>query len=377
MQIGLNEIRNMCKADNRRLKKRIWIVGLVLLALFCVFVCSRTTALGFVSPLQALDNLFVALRLQLSRLVDGALYANRRLVMADQEYYLETLGRFQAAVTIVALGAALSVAGAVFQCAFRNPIATPSMIGTSSGIRIINMILVLMYSTGAYTMIKERMIISYIGSLVILGILMGVARLMSKQRVSSADILLIGTVFTRIAMQVVSYVQANLLEDDDYLVLQELNIYGSGTGTTKGVGIALIVIVAALIPIYLTRMSLNTLSFGDEDARCLGIRASVLRGISLICSTLLSVSTLVYLGDVGMLSMLIPVVCRYTFGSDTRYLLVGSAFCGALLMLICRIIVSAFAFNEYLSVISIGTIVEVIAAPLMIFVIFKNRRGWE
>lgn len=377
MQTGLDEIRNICRADNRRLRRKLLLVGLLLLALFLVYVCSRTTKLGFVSPVQAADNLIVALRLQLSKMTNGAFYANRLTVIRSQDYYLETLGRFQSALLIIALGAALSIAGAVFQCAFRNPIATPSMLGTSSGIRVVNMILVLQYSVSAVSMTKYRMIYGYIGSLLILAVLMLGARLMSRKRASSADILLLGTVFTRISMQVVSYIQSYVLSDDEYLALQELNLYGSGTGTTSGFGIVLIGILIGIIPLFLTRMSLNTLSFGDEDARCLGIRAPLLRGVALICSTILSVSTLVYVGDIAMLSMLIPVVCRYIYGSDIRYLMVGSAISGALLMLISRIIISVLAFNPYLCVMSMGTVVELIATPLMIFVIFRNRRGWE
>ena len=46
-------------------------------------------------------------------------------------------------------------------------------------------------------------------------------------------------------------------------------------------------------------------------------------------------------------------------------------------MMICRVVVSLFAFNQYLSVISIGIIIELISAPVMIVVMLKYRRGWE
>ncbi|MCD8364388.1 MAG: iron ABC transporter permease [Clostridiales bacterium] len=377
MQTGLDEIRKTARDDSRAVRRRFLILGIVLAALFFIFICSRTTDIGFVSPAQAMSNLFTALRLQIAKWTNGSLYLNRREVIAGQDYYLETLGRFESAVLVVALGASLSIGGAVFQCAFRNPIATPSILGTSSGMKIVNLILVLQFSSTAATMTMYRAVYGYIGALIILGLLMLGSKLMSKQRSSRADLLLLGTLGTRILTQIVNYVQNYVLSDDDYLVLQEMNLYGSGTGTTDGMAVTLLVIVAALIPLFLTRTSLNTLCFDDEDARCLGIRTAALRGVAVVCSVLLSVSTLVYAGDVGMLAMLIPLICRYVYGSDTRRLLLACGMSGALLMLICRMILSLFAFNYYLSYISIGTIVELIATPLMIFVIFKNRRGWE
>lgn len=377
MQTGLDEIRKRTLDDSKKMRRHYLVLGLALLILFCAFVCTRTTAIGFVSPVQAVSNLATALQLQIAKWFNLPMYLDRREIISGQSYYLETLGRFEGAVLVVALGAALSVGGAVFQVAFRNPIATPSILGTSGGMRLINMLLVLQFSTAAATMTKYRVIYGYIGTLVILGLMMLGSKLMSKQRSSRADILLIGTFGTRILTQIVNYVQNYVLSEDDYLVLQELNLYGSGTGTTDGMAIALIVIVIALIPLYLTRMSMNTLSFDDEDARGLGIRTAGLRGVAVVCSVLLSTSTLVYAGDVGMLAMMIPLICRYVFGSDTRKLLPACAMSGALLMLVCRIIVSLFAYNVYLSYVSIGTIVELVSTPLMIVVIFRNRRGWE
>ncbi len=373
----LAQIQQRTRDDSKAVRRKFLILFLVLVVLFCAFVCTRTPVIGFVSPIQAASNLFTALHLQLAKWFNGSFYLDRREVIAGQDYYLETLGRFEGAVLVVALGASLSIGGAVFQCCFRNPIATPSILGTSGSMRIVNMILVLQFSTSAAFMTVYRVIYAYIGTLIVLGLMMLGAKLMSKQRSSNTDILLLGTFGTRILTMIVNYVQNYVLSEDDYLVLQELNLYGTGTDTTDGMVIALLVIVAALIPLYLTRMSLNTLSFGDEDARCLGIRASVLRGVALVCSVVLSTSTLVYAGDVGMLAMLIPLICRYVFGSDTRRLLLACGLSGALLMLVCRIITSLFAYNFYLSYISIGTIVELVSTPLMIFVIFKNRRGWE
>ena len=378
MQIGLNEIRDLITADRKKVRKRLIVFGIILLALFCAYVSSRSTTIGFVNPLQAVKNLFVGLRLALGSLVDSAYYADRLNVIDNTPYYEETVGRLQGALIAVILGAGLAVAGAVFQCAFRNPIATPSMLGTSGGIKVVNLIIVIQYSYTAASLIQLRFLYSYIGALLILAIELLVAKFMAKGRaISSADILLLGTVITRICTQLVNFVQFYVIDEDYYLELQEMNMYGVGISNITGLPIVALFFVIAMVPLILTRTSMNVLSFGDEEARCLGIKASVLRGVALACSVLLATTAITYAGDVAMLSMLIPLVCRYVFGADFKNLFWGCAILGALMMLAVKCVVAVFAFNTVLSMISTGLIIELVSAPILLIVILKFRRGWD
>jgi iron complex transport system permease protein len=376
MQTGPN-IRAVRRNDERRAGRRYLLFGALLAVMFFGYICTRTTAIGFVSPIVAAKNLYTAAKLTLAKLLNWSIYDNRLAIISAHPYYLETLSRFEAAMIAMALGGAMSVAGAVFQCAFRNPIATPSMLGASSGIKLANLWLVVQFSSVATTKTSLRFLYGYIASIAILACVITIARIMGKKRSSVTDMLLVGSIITRISGQLISYVQYYWLSEDDYYTLQIMNLYGTGIGSTKGAAVLCAAVVVGIVPIILVRFSMNALSFGDEDARCLGINAGVLRNVALICSTILVTVSLIYCGDIGMLSMLVPFLARYIFGSDVRKLLAGSALMGAIIMLLCRIVVSAFAFNQYLSVISVGIIVELISAPLMIFVLLKNRRGWE
>ena len=378
MQIGLNEIRNLITQDRKKSRKKILGAALVLLIIFLIYISTRSTAIGMVNPLQVGRNLFTGLRLAFGNLFNTEFYENRYEVISTTPYYEETIGRLQGSLIAIMLGAGLAVSGAVFQCAFRNPIATPSMLGTSGGIKIVNLILVLQYSVSAVTMVKLRFLMGYLGALLLLGIEMLIAKFMANgRRTSATDLLLLGTVITRIASQIVNYVQFYIMDEDYYLALQEMNMYGVGIGNTTGLPVVALFFAIAMIPLFLTRNSMNVLSFGDEEARCLGIKASALRGVALICSVLLATSAVTYAGDVATLSMLIPLVCRYVFGSDFKTLFFSSAVLGALLMLCVKFVTVLFEFNVYLSLISTGTIIELVSAPILLIIVFKYRRGWE
>ena len=377
MQTGHDNIRSIRKNDEKRDKRRFAAAFIVLIIIFLLYTCTRTTEIAMVSPAQVVKNLLTALKLLAAKLLKLPMYNNRLEIITSQPYYLETLSRFQAGMIAMLLGAGISIAGAVFQCAFRNPIATPAMLGASGGIKIANLILVIQFSTLAGSMTQQRFIYGYIVSIGILLFIILVSKVIGRKKTSVTDMLLLGSIVTRISGQIINYVQYYMLSETDYLTLQVMNMYGAGVGTTAGVPFLIAALIIGIVPVILTRFSLNALCFGDDGARSMGISAGPLRTMSLICSTVLVVASLIYFGDVGMVSMLVPFVCRYIFGSDIRKLIIGSGLFGALIMMICRVVVSLFAFNQYLSVISIGIIIELISAPVMIVVMLKYRRGWE
>jgi iron complex transport system permease protein len=285
--------------------------------------------------------------------------------------------RLQSGVLTAVLGAVLAVSGAVFQCAFRNPIATPSLLGISSGISLGNLLLVLQYSAVAASMTTLRFAYGYGCSIALLLLIFLMGFAVGRGKGSVTEMLLTGCIVSRVATKFVSTIQYYCLDETDYLALQEMSLYGTGTGNTKGAVFLVGALLVGLIPILLTRNSLNLVTFSDEEARSMGLNTGVLRVAALLCSAVLFIAAQIHCGEVGMLAMLVPHLCRYLFGSDTRRLVVGSMLLGATLLLLCRFIVALCAFHPYLWVVSLNTLVSVFTMPLMMVVMLKYRRGWN
>lgn len=358
-------------------KRFLWAL-LALFAVFFFYLSFRTTSIAFLPPWRTVANLFTCLKLNLAQLFNMSYYENRKAVIEAHQAYLETTTRLSGAVSIVAMGAAMSVAGVVFQSVFRNPIAVPTMLGVSSGINIANFILVMQYSLLAVNKTSLRFLYGYIGSLAILFLVMGVSRLTSKGGSwSVVDVLLIGTTLTRVLTQVLNSIQNAYMDDAALQTLSEMNMYGTGLGNTRGWIFLALALLFGLVPLLLMRNSLNIVTFTEEESKVMGLNANMLRVLSLIFSTILIVAAQIYCGDVGMLALLVPHTCRYLFGSNTRDLMLGSILLGGIMMILCRFIVALTMFNQYLSVISVGMIINVISIPLMVFILFTQRRGWE
>ena len=369
---------SLYSVERNRTRKRFLLALLILFLMVFIYLSFRTTVIAFLPPWTTAANLFTWIRLNVGELFHLSYYNNRRSIIAAHPCYLETTTRLTGALSIVAMGAAMSVAGVVFQSVFRNPIAVPTMLSVSSGINIGNFILVLQYNVTAASMTQERFIYGYIGSLLILFLVMGVSRLTTRDGSwAIIDVLLIGTTLTRLITQIISSIQTTFLDDFTIQLISEMNMYGAGLGNARGWIFLALALVFGLGPILLMRNSLNVVTFSEEESRVMGLNTNVMRVLALVFSTILITAAQIYCGEVGMLALLVPHTCRYLFGSNTRDLIFSSMIVGGIMMIICRFIVALTMFNQYLSMISVGMIINVISIPLMMFILLTQKRGWE
>ncbi len=368
---------NVYEQERIRLRRRFALATLLLLALFFLYLSLGTTSIRLLSPVQTCQNLWLAIRLTLAKYLNWSLYDQRLALIESSAGYLETITRLQGGILVMVLGAVLAVAGTVFQCVFRNPIAGPSLLGVSSGISIGNLLLVLQFSTLAASMTTLRFVYGYVCSLGLLLVIFLVGWLSNRGKGSVTEMLLTGCIVSRVVTKLVSTVQYYYLDEAEYLVLQEMSLYGTGVGNTRGAIFLAGALLLGLVPLLALRNTLNLVTFSDEEARCMGRNIGWLRVLALICSTILLIAAQLHCGEVGMLAMLVPHLCRYLFGSNTRQLIIGSMLLGAGIMLICRFLTALFAFHPYLWVVSISTLVSLFSMPLMAIVMLKYRRGWS
>lgn len=376
MQIGLDQIRELRRQDRKKLNRRIGAMVLAAVLLFALMCCMRTTTIGFISPVMAAKNLYTMVRLTLAKIFHWNIYSYRAELILSHPYYYETVGMFKSSLLVMSMGAVLAMAGGVYQCVFRNPIATPSMLGISSGTSVVNLILVVMYSSNVYQMAKLRYTLCYVVALANLIIIYAIARIMGGKKSSVTDMLLVGTVAMRLMQNFVQVYEYCYLSEEDYLVLEQLNNYGTSTFATELLVIMYVLLAVCVLIMAAVRYSMNAISFDDDYSRALGIRAHRLRLIALACTTLMVVAAEVNYGNIGMLGLLIPHVCRYWFGSDFRNILLGSAGMGAIALILCKLILYVLSFHYYLSLIPMGTIISVVTTPLLIIVLLQQRRGW-
>ncbi len=365
-----------------RLRSRLGRAGLAVLFLlvFCFALCIRTGARELMSPAQAFSNLWLWARLEIAERFDLPLKLQRAALIQTSPYFFETVSRFRNLIVTMLCGAAIAVGGACYQVLFRNPMAAPTMLGVGSGINLGLLILVAQYSVEAYAMMGRRFAYCLGLAFAMLILVMAAGRFAGKNRRSVTDMLLVGSVLGQVSGAVVTFVRFRM-EQEDLTVFQTLSMYGLTVNTDyEFAGKALMLLIAlflgCMIPLFAMRFSFDAMSYPDEDAKLMGIDPGLVRIVCLILVTAMVTSSILFCGTIGTLSLAVPHISRYLYGSRFRSVLGGSCFLGALLLMICRAI-SSLIYLPGMGFFPIGTLAGLVCAPVLAMVLAQRRRGWE
>lgn len=363
--------------EEQQRTRRLFIMSIIAFILLFIFsMCLRTSQVALISPVVAMQNLFTWLKLTVAKWFNLPIYLESEAIIAGLPFYFETVARFKISVITAASGAMLALAGALYQGVFRNPIAAPTMLGVASGIELGILVLVLKYANAVYSMTSKRYFYCYGFALAILLIVMLMGKIASRgKRLAVTDMLLVGAAISQIINVLITYYRFEM-EDELLIVFQEISsgIYiNIQTISFIILGAAFVI---SIIPIHLLRYSFNAVCFSDDDAFTMGINPKIVRFVALICGTIMITAAMVHCGSVGMISLIIPHICRYLFGSNFKRIYYASGLFGGMLLLICRDISALFYFG-YSGVLPISSIVSIIAAPIFVIVLFQQRKGWE
>ena len=114
------------------------------------------------------------------------------------------------------------------------------------------------------------------------------------------------------------------------------------------------------------------LSFGEEEARSLGVNTGRVRLVVIFASTLIVACSVAVAGIVGWVGLVIPHLARSIVGPNYKVLLPTSMFIGAGYLLIVDDLCRLMASTE----IPIGILTAIIGVPFFIFIFRHNIKGW-
>lgn len=262
----------------------------------------------------------------------------------------------------VLVGASLSTAGAVYQGMFKNPLVSPDILGASAG-----------SAFGAALAIFLSM--NTIGiqlSAFIFGIV-GVAAVYLISLKTRGDPLinlviigiLIGSIFTSLT-SLIKY----LADTGDKLPSITFWLMGSLSSIKlKDIGPISIPMAMGISPLYALRWKLNILSLAEDEAKTMGLDTGKIRTLVIICSTLLTATSVSISGIIGWIGLVIPNLSRILVGPDYRILLPISILLGSSYLLLVDNIARSIATVE----VPLGILTSLIGAPFFVFLLLNRR----
>lgn len=266
------------------------------------------------------------------------------------------------------VGAALSASGASYQGLFRNPLVSPDILGVAAGAGVGASIAILM---GGQSIAVQLMAFAFgIGAVFLV---MGLASALGKGNPATLIMVLSGMVIGSLFSSCTALIKY-LADAQGKLPDVVFWLMGSfaKSGSFENVLILFLVVLLGGIPLFLMRWQMNVLAFGDEEAQAMGVNTRRLRISIILCSTLLTASSIAMCGLIGWVGLVIPHITRFLVGPNFKVLLPTAMVGGALFM----VIVDDFARATISGEIPVGVITSLVGAPIFIYMMFKGKRAW-
>lgn len=272
--------------------------------------------------------------------------------------------RFPRVLAALLIGMALGVAGALAQSATNNPLADPSIIGTSAGAALGATIAVVLNfaSIGSLAATVAAAIGALIASVVTFSLAKSAMQLVIVGIATSALL----SAVTGLAISIADKPEARSIS---FWSFGSLALVNSNTVAL----IAPVILVFSVAGWYFSQ-KLDLLALGDRGVSHLGVSPQRLRLIAfLIISVLIAISVST-VGSIAFLALAAPHITRYLIGPSNRPLMIGSAVIGAGLLLLADTAARTLAPPRELP---IGLITALIGAPILIAVLRKGAEVWK
>ncbi len=269
-------------------------------------------------------------------------------------------------LVVMLVGAALAVAGASYQGMFKNPLVSPDILGASAGASF-GACLALLFDM-SNSMVQ---LFAFIGAMVAVGGAVWMNKMVNKYD-ALLGLVLGGMLVTTLFQSFTSLVKF-MADANDKLPAITFWFMGSFSRINQA-ELAVIVapMLAGFVLLILERWKLNVLSFGEEEARSLGVNTGRVRLIVIFASTLIVACSVAVAGIVGWVGLVIPHLARSIVGPNYKVLLPTSMFIGAGYLLIVDDLCRLMASTE----IPIGILTAIIGVPFFIFIFRHNIKGW-
>ena len=281
--------------------------------------------------------------------------------------------RLPKAITALIAGVALSVSGLQMQTLFRNALAGPYVLGVTSGASLGVALVLLVSSYSGFTLLSGITgSIGVVGAAFAGGMLVLLLILWVSSRINNnTTILILGLMFGHFTNAIVGVLQYfSEAQDLKGFIIWNMGSFGNVVWDELLVLIP-IVTIAFFIAFILSKQ-LNILLLGESYARSMGVNVTVSRLNIIVSTGLLAASVTAFCGPVAFLGMAIPHLVRNVFvTADHRVLIPTTALWGGMFALLCDIIAQLPGTGETLP---INAITSIIGAPVVIWVIIKNRK---
>lgn len=267
--------------------------------------------------------------------------------------------RLPRVIAALLVGCGLAVAGTSMQGLFKNSMADPYIIGTSSGAALGAAVSIVLLGGSGLP------VFAFIGAT---GATFTVYIIATRNGRAPVETLLLTGValsmFFSAFLSFLMYSAGNSLHQIVFWLMGGFwNVGWSDVWT------ALLILVGSLVLFAFSR-DLNILSLGEEEAVHLGVNVELLKKSLLFLSSFITGIAVSIAGAIGFIGLITPHIMRLVVGPDHRVLFPSAMIAGGLFLLWADTIARSFA-NEM----PVGVITSFVGAPFFVYLLRRRMKA--
>lgn len=272
-------------------------------------------------------------------------------------------------------GAALSTAGVLVQGLFRNPLASPSLIGTSAGAGF----------GGALVLVLWELILSDQMSLVLptelilpVGCLLGalgaltVLLVLTGPNADMVTVLLSGFILSSFFLSLGGLLTS--VAQDTWELGRAVVAFTLGGVEAKGprhVALAAPMVILGSVAAFGWGRHLDVLLAGEDEAASLGVRVAQVRRWVIVWVAVLTAAAVAIGGNVSFVGLVVPHALRRYVGAVHRWLLPAAWVGGGLFVTLADVVVRLIPARGQ---IPLGVVTGMIGAPIFLRLLSQTAR---
>ena len=261
-------------------------------------------------------------------------------------------------------GFGLSISGYIYQLIFKNPLASPDIVGVSSGASAGAALAIVAVSAS----VPVISISAFIGAVTALIITLLTAYLVPGR--NSYTIVLAGIAIHSVAQTILMFLKL-AADPEKQLASIEYWIMGSLNGISRdSLAIPFLTTLTGFIVIALLYRQVLILSTSEEEAVSLGVNVTSLRFIILMLATLIVSSIICVTGLISFIGLIAPHIARLLTKRNDIFTYITSGFTGAILLTLADILARSVSPSE----LPVSIFTSLLGAPLLIILLIRANK---
>lgn len=297
---------------------------------------------------------------------------NLEISNSDKYVFLDIrLARIFMAILV---GSSLAVSGTIMQGIFKNPLATPDLIGITSGATLMAAITIVLgsYFYQFFPMYVQNSLLSFaafIGALITTILVYRISIVSGRTNVTI--MLLSGVALSSLGFAIVG-IMIYLSKEDQ---LRDLTFWTLGSLSAASWNKNLILTFVIIVSFFFLMnkgKALNAMMLGEKEAEHLGVNVERIKKQIVLLTALMVGICVAFSGTIGFVGLIVPYILRLIFKSNYQFILPLSAVVGAILLLfadtLSRVIVAP-------TEVPIGVLTAFLGAPIFIAILISYKKS--